>query len=87
MEHKVYYSMEFRRDLNEIWDYIASEPQSSSDAERVVTDILDAVQQLEDFAELGSSVIFYRRRGKRLSVPRYGELSHVLSDRKWRDLY
>ncbi|WP_300764464.1 type II toxin-antitoxin system RelE/ParE family toxin [uncultured Oscillibacter sp.] len=54
MKHKIYYSMESRRDLNEIWEYIASELQNTSAAERVVTDILDAVQQLEDFAELGA---------------------------------
>lgn len=46
--------MESRRDLNEIWEYIASELQNTSAAERVVTDILDAIQQLEDFAELGA---------------------------------
>ena len=45
--------MEFRRDLNEIGDYIAPELQSIPAAERVVTDILDAVRQLEDFAEPG----------------------------------
>lgn len=54
MKHKIYYSVESRRDLNEIWDYIASELQNASAAERVVTGILDAVQQLEDFAELGA---------------------------------
>lgn len=53
MKHKIYYSMESRRDLNEIREYIASELQNTSAAERVVTDILDTVQQLEDFAELG----------------------------------
>lgn len=54
MKHKIYYSVESRRDLNEIWDYIASELQNASAAEQVVTGILDAVQQLEDFAELGA---------------------------------
>lgn len=54
MEHKVYYSVESRRDLNEIWDSIASELQNTSAAERVVTGILDAAQQLGDFAELGA---------------------------------
>ncbi len=46
--------MESRRDLNEIWAYIASELQNISAAEWVVIGILDAVQQLEDFAELGA---------------------------------
>ncbi len=54
MKHKIYYSVESRRDLNEIWDYIASELQNNSAAERIVTGILDSVQQLEDFAELGA---------------------------------
>ncbi|MCI9577996.1 MAG: type II toxin-antitoxin system RelE/ParE family toxin [Oscillibacter sp.] len=54
MKHKIYYSVESRRDLNEIWDYIASELQNASAAERIVTGILDSVQQLEDFSELGA---------------------------------
>ncbi len=40
--------------MDEIWDYIALELQNYPAAERVIDDILDAVDQLEDFAELGA---------------------------------
>lgn len=46
--------MESRRDLNEIWGYISSELQNISAAEQVVSDILDAVQQLEVFSGVGA---------------------------------
>lgn len=40
--------------MDEIWDYIVSELQNLSAAERIVNSIMDAVDQLEDFAELGA---------------------------------
>lgn len=54
MKHKILYSKEFRRDLDEIWDYIASELQNPIAAERIVNSIMDAVDQLVDFAEAGA---------------------------------
>lgn len=54
MKNKIYYSKEARRDLDEIWDYIVSELQNRSAAERTVNHIIDAVDQLEDFAEIGA---------------------------------
>lgn len=54
MKHKIHYSKESRRDLDEIWNYIASELQNPTAAERIVSSIMDAVDQLVDFAEAGA---------------------------------
>ena len=54
MKNKIHYSQESRRDLDDIWDYIVSELQSVSAAERTVNRIMDAIDQLEDFAEIGA---------------------------------
>lgn len=40
--------------MDEIWDYISSELQNISAAERTVNRIMDAVDQLADFAEIGA---------------------------------
>ena len=39
--------------MDAIWDYIATEYQNVSAASNIVNKILDDVDQLEDFAELG----------------------------------
>ena len=52
MKNKIHYSPESRRDLDDIWDYIASELQNRSAAEHVVDRIMDAVDQLKNFAEM-----------------------------------
>ncbi len=49
MKNNIHYSAESRRDLDDIWDYIVSELQN-----RVVNRILDAVDRLENFAEMGA---------------------------------
>ena len=54
MKNKVYYSPESRRDLDDIWDYIVSELQNRSAAERVINRIIDAVDPLKNFAEMGT---------------------------------
>ena len=54
MKNKICYSQEARRDLDEIWDYIVSELQNHFAAEKTVKRILDAVDQLGDFAEIGT---------------------------------
>ena len=54
MKNKIHYSSESRRDLDDIWDYIVSELQNRSAAERVIDRIMDAVDQLENFAEMGT---------------------------------
>ena len=40
--------------MDDIWDYIVSELQNRSAAEHVVDCIMDAVDQLKNFAEMGT---------------------------------
>ena len=40
--------------MDDIWDYIVSELQNRSAAERVTNRIMDEVDQLKNFAELGT---------------------------------
>ena len=54
MKNKIHYSPESRRDLDDIWDYIVSELQNRSAAERVINRIIDAVDPLKNFAEMGT---------------------------------
>ena len=54
MKNKIYYSKKARRDLDEIWDYIVSELQNRLAAEKTVNRIMDAVDQLVDFTEIGT---------------------------------
>ena len=53
-KHKIYYTLEAQRDLDGIWDYIASDLQNTAAAERMVTRIMDDVQCLENYAEMGT---------------------------------
>ena len=54
MKNKLHYAPEARRDLDEIWDYIASDLENRTSADRVVNQILDAADQLENFHALGT---------------------------------
>ena len=54
MKNKIHYSPESRRDLDDIWDYIISELQNRSAVERVINRIIDAVDPLKNFAEMGT---------------------------------
>ena len=54
MKNKIHYSPESRRDLDDIWDYIVSELQNRSAAERVINRIIDAADPLKNFAEMGT---------------------------------
>ena len=54
MKNNIHYSPESRRDLDDIWDYIVSELQNRSAAEHVINRIMDAVDHLKDFAEMGA---------------------------------
>ena len=54
MKNKIHYSPESRRDLDDIWDYIVSELQNRSAAERMINRIIDAVDPLKNFAEMGT---------------------------------
>lgn len=61
MKNKLYFSQEARRDLDEIWDYIASELGNTAAAERTVGAILDDIDQLRDFSELGAPLFSIAR--------------------------
>ena len=54
MKNKIHYSPESRRDLDDIWDYIVSDLQNRSAAEHVIDHIMDAVDPLKNFAEMGT---------------------------------
>ena len=54
MKNKIHYSPESRRDLDDIWDYIVSELQTRSAAERVIDRIMNAVDPLKNFSEMGT---------------------------------
>ena len=54
MRNNIHYSPESRRDLDDIWDYIVSELQNRSAAEHVIDRIMDAVDRLKSFAEMGT---------------------------------
>ena len=54
MKNKIHYSPESRRDLDDIWDYIVSELQTRFAAERVIDRIMDVVDPLKKFAEMGT---------------------------------
>ena len=54
MKNKIHYAVEARRDLDDIWDYIVTDLCNASAAERVFNDILDVVEQLENFSEMGA---------------------------------
>ena len=49
MRNEIHYSVEARRDLDDIWDYIVTDLQNTSAAERVVSKIMDVVDRLEAF--------------------------------------
>ena len=54
MKNNIHYSPESRRDLDDIWDCIASELQNRSAAQHAVSRIMDAVDLLRDFADMGT---------------------------------
>ena len=54
MKNKIHYSAQAQRDLDEIWDYMVADLCNPKAAERMVTRILDAVDQLADFSGIGA---------------------------------
>jgi len=54
MKNKLHYTHEAQRNLDEIWDYIVSDLSNPAAAERTVNRIMDAIEQLADFAEMGA---------------------------------
>lgn len=87
MKNKIHYSPESRRALDDIWDYIVSELQNRSAAERVVDRIMDAVDQLKNFAEMETPIILYCRRRYGLSFSCQRQLYGVLPCARQRCLH
>ena len=54
MKHKLQYSPESMRDLEEIHEYITDELRNPDAASSLITDILDAAERLEEFPESGA---------------------------------
>ncbi len=51
--NKLLYSSEALNDLDEIWTYINNELQNPAAAKKIVSDILDTIEKVQDFAEIG----------------------------------
>jgi len=54
MKHKLHYSAQARNDLDEIWDYIVADLGNPIAAEKTVTRIMDDIDRLADFPEMGT---------------------------------
>ena len=57
MKSRLHYSAEALRDLDEIWDYIVSDLSNPAAAQRTVDKIVDSVERLSDFPEMGAPLI------------------------------
>lgn len=53
MKHKLRYSAQARKDLDEIWDYIVADLGNCIAAEKTVNRIIDDIERLADFPEMG----------------------------------
>ena len=51
--NKLFFSPEAVNDLDQIWTYINNELQNPVAAQKIVSDILDTIEKLQDFSELG----------------------------------
>ena len=56
MQYRVDYSPKFQRDLDDIWNYIASEYQDVDAADRITNGIVDATEILFTFPLSGQAV-------------------------------
>lgn len=54
MKNNIHYSPEAQNDLDEIWEYITFELCNLQSAENTVNKIMDTVDELEDFSEIGA---------------------------------
>ena len=54
MKNNIFYSPEAQSDLDEIWEYIFADLCNPQAAENTVNKIMDAVDKLEDFSEIGT---------------------------------
>lgn len=54
MKNNIYYSLEAQNDLDEIWEYISFELCNPQAAENIVNKVMDTIDKLEDFSEIGA---------------------------------
>ena len=54
MKNKLHYSPAAQRDLDDIWDYISADLANPIAAAHTVNEIIDTIEQLSDFAEVGA---------------------------------
>lgn len=81
MKYNISYTSESKRDLDAIWDYMVSEFQNISAAEQIVSNIMDDIDQLERFPELGpplSSIIDIRSSHRFLVTGKYLTFYRIL---------
>lgn len=53
MKNSIHYSPEAQNDLDEIWEYVSFELCNPQAAENTVNKIMDTVDELESFSEIG----------------------------------
>ena len=54
MKNSIHYSPEAQNDLDEIWEYITIELRSPQAAQNTVNKIMDTIDELENFSEIGA---------------------------------
>ena len=54
MKNNIHYSPESQSDLDEIWEYISFVLCNSQAAENTINNILNAVDELQNFSEIGA---------------------------------
>lgn len=57
MKNSIYYSQEAQNDLDEIWEYISFELCSPQAAKNTVDKIMDTVDELDFFSEIGAPLL------------------------------
>jgi addiction module RelE/StbE family toxin len=79
--NKLFYSPEALNDLDEIWTYINNELQNPAATQKDVSETLDTVEKLQDFAELGpllSSITEFESDYRFLVCGKYTIFYHVM---------
>ena len=83
MKYKINYTSKVQRDLDEIWNYITSEYQNTSSADRIIQSIMDAVDQLESFPNLGpplDSIVDVKSDYRFLTTGKYLAFYRILGE-------
>lgn len=79
--NKLLYSPEALDDLDKIWAYMNNELQNPAAARKIVPDILDTIEKLRDFAEIGpdlSTVTEFESDYRFLVCGKYIAFYHVM---------